>query len=267
MTDMIDTDSTRERILHLVVEAGPVSVLELARDLHLTPAGVRRHVAALEEAGQVAVHAARAGRGAVGRGRPARRYVATTRAQAALDCTYAELATHALAFLGEVGGEEVLERFAEARAAELERELVPAVAAADLRGRTDELAHALSGQGYAASVRTVPGGRAVQLCQGHCPVRDVAVTYPGLCEAETRMLSRVLGVHVQRLSTLAAGAHVCTTHVPVHVPVPGARATDSTTTDISTSDRTTTDPTNGSGTTGTRSTAHDRLVAVPEGDR
>lgn len=264
VVDPNDADSTRERILHLVVEAGPVSVLELARDLHLTPAGVRRHVAALEEAGQVAVHTARTGRGAVGRGRPARRYVATTRAQSALDCTYAELASHALAFLGEVAGEEVLERFAEARAADLERALVPALAAPDLRGRTDELAHGLSVQGYAASVRTVPGGRAVQLCQGHCPVRDVAATYPALCEAETRMLSRVLGVHVQRLSTLAAGAHVCTTHVPVHVPVPGGRPTGTTsTTETGTTSTTSTTDTS----TDTRSTAHDRLVAVPEGDR
>ena len=52
-------------------------------------------------------------------------------------------------------------------------------------------------------------------------VRDVAASNPALCEAETRMFSRVLGVHVQRLSTLAAGGHVCTSHIPVRVPAPG----------------------------------------------
>ena len=94
-----------------------------------------------------------------------------------------------------------------------------------LRERTERLAEALSGQGYAASVRAVPGGRAIQLCQGHCPVRDVAARYPALCEAETRMFSRLLGVHVQRLSTLAAGGHVCTTHIPVRVLAPGTTGT------------------------------------------
>jgi predicted ArsR family transcriptional regulator len=238
--DTLESDSsTRDRIVHLVVEEGPVSVLELARDLHLTTAGVRRHIAALEEAGQVVVHTSPAA-GAPGRGRPARRYVATVRAQSALDCTYAELAGKALAYLAEVAGHEASERFAERRADELAESLAPQVNPGEgLRERTSLLAEALSGQGYAASVRAVPGGQAIQLCQGHCPVRDVAASNPALCEAETRMFSRVLGVHVQRLSTLAAGGHVCTTHIPVRVPAPGttgrvraavaARQTDRTT--------------------------------------
>ena len=61
--------------------------------------------------------------------------------------------------------------------------------------------------------------KAVQLCQGHCPVQHVATEFPELCEAEAEAFSRMLGVHVQRLATLAHGAHVCTTHVPVATPV------------------------------------------------
>src|SRR5665648_1027415 len=75
------------------------------------------------------------------------------------------------------------------------------------------LADGLSADGYAASVRPLPGGRAVQLCQGHCPVQVVAARFPQLCEAEARVFSSLLGVHVQRLSTLAGGGHVCTTHI------------------------------------------------------
>ena len=54
----------------------------------------------------------------------------------------------------------------------------------------------------------------VQLCQGHCPVQHVASEFPQLCEAETEAFGRLLGVHVQRLATLAHGDHVCTTFVP-----------------------------------------------------
>lgn len=252
--DSTESDSsTRDRILRLVVEAGPVSVLELAEDLQLTPAGVRRHIAALEEAGQVAAHTARRP-GAQGRGRPARRYVATVQAQSSLDCTYAELAEQALDYLAQVAGEDAVEQFAERRALELEDALAPAVDGVEpLRERVGHLADALSVEGYAASVRSVPGGLAVQLCQGHCPVRDVAATYPVLCEAETRALSRLLGVPVQRLSTLAAGGHVCTTHVSLRaVPQAGG-------------DR---EPalTSASTTTTTPTTDH-RLTAPVEGDR
>src|SRR5690606_19493342 len=89
-------------------------------------------------------------------------------------------------------------------------------AGADPALRAQALAQALSGDGYAASTRSLgPGGAAgTQLCQGHCPVQHVARQFPQLCEAETATFSRLLGVHVQRLATLAHGEHVCTTHVP-----------------------------------------------------
>lgn len=252
--DSTESDSsTRDRILRLVVEAGPVSVLELAEDLQLTPAGVRRHIAALEDAGQVAAHAARRP-GTQGRGRPARRYVATVQAQSSLDCTYAELAEQALDYLSQIAGDDAVEEFAERRARDLEAALGPELeGSTPLRERVGHLADALSHEGYAASVRAVPGGLAVQLCQGHCPVRDVAATYPVLCEAETRALSRLLGVPVQRLSTLAAGGHVCTTHVSLRAaPQAGGDREPA----LSSSRTTTTTPT----------TDH-RLTAPVEGDR
>ncbi len=66
--------------------------------------------------------------------------------------------------------------------------------------------------GYAASVHEGPVGE--QLCQQHCPVAHVAHEFPQLCEAETEMISRVLGRHVQRLATIAHGDGVCTTSIP-----------------------------------------------------
>ncbi|MDK7160631.1 transcriptional regulator, partial [Pauljensenia sp. UMB3104] len=60
---------------------------------------------------------------------------------------------------------------------------------------------------------------------GHCPIQNVAGDFPQLCDAETLAFGKLLDVHVQRLSTLAGGGHVCTTHIPVGMPVirPGAR--------------------------------------------
>ena len=77
---------------------------------------------------------------------------------------------------------------------------------------TQTLARTLSAEGYAASVRPAVAGE--QLCQHHCPVAHVAERFPQLCEAETEAFSRQLGVHVQRLATIAHGDGVCTTHVP-----------------------------------------------------
>ena len=51
----------------------------------------------------------------------------------------------------------------------------------------------------------------------------MAEQFPQLCEVETRTFSRLLGVHVQRLATIAHGDGVCTTHIPrvsdpTHIP-------------------------------------------------
>ena len=45
-------------------------------------------------------------------------------------------------------------------------------------------------------------------------IEGLAAEFPQLCEAETDAFARLLGVHVQRLATLAGGEHVCTTYVP-----------------------------------------------------
>ncbi|WP_448060379.1 helix-turn-helix transcriptional regulator [Cellulomonas hominis] len=220
----LDTDpeaGTRRRVLELIASAGPVSAAGLAAELDLTTAAIRRHLAVLEGTDQIAVHeggAATPGR----RGRPAKRYVVTRGGQDALSHRYSELAAEALRYLAEIGGAPAVQAFAELRFRGLEVTHAAALAAAgtDVAARVRALADALSDDGYAASARPVPGSSAIQLCQGHCPVQQVASEFPQLCEAEAHAFSRVLGVHVQRLATLAGGGHVCTTNIPILPPAP-----------------------------------------------
>ncbi|GIG28787.1 helix-turn-helix transcriptional regulator [Cellulomonas marina] len=221
-----DADAgTRRRVLQLVASEGPVSAPELAAALSLSAVAVRRHLGTLEQGGQIEVHRTPAAGPAGRRGRPARRWIVTEDGQTVLSQRYAELASSALRFLVETGGPDAVEAFAEHRARQLEARLAPAVADVSLPvgDRVAALADELTGHGYAASARPVPGGAAVQLCQGHCPVQDVAREFPQLCEAEARGFSRLLGVHVQRLSTLAGGGHVCTTSIPTRIPIPARR--------------------------------------------
>lgn len=210
---------TRDMILQLIVERGPVTAAQLARILYLTPAAVRRHIGTLEEQDLITVRekASRAAK----RGRPARHYVATNRGQSQLSATYSELAVNALSFIRSELGEEKVEEFAHTQIASLEKRYEAAVNAAgpDTTKRAAALVSLLSEDGYAASLRSVgPRGYALQLCQGHCPIMEVAGQFPEICEAETRAFSRLLGVHVQRLATLAGGDHVCTTHIPLLIP-------------------------------------------------
>ena len=214
-----DEATTRERVLRLIVELGPISAADLARRLDLTSAAVRRHLITLETEHQVEARddvpiAKR------GRGRPARKYVAAASAHAQLGTAYAQAALAALAQIKAALGDEGVAAFAQARSEEMRTRYAAAMddAGDDLAARAETLAQLLAADGYAATARPMAGGIAVQVCQGHCPVLHVAEAHHELCEAETRVFSELLGVHVQRLATLAGGGHACTTHIPLMIP-------------------------------------------------
>jgi predicted ArsR family transcriptional regulator len=139
-----------------------------------------------------------------------------------MNSDYDDVATSALRFLAEHAGAEAVGEFARERSAEVEQRYSAQLAAAgdNVTARADALAAALIADGFAASTRPVGQGTplaGVQLCQGHCPVQHVAAEFPQFCDAETDAFSRLLGVHVQRLATLAHGEHVCTTFIPLSV--------------------------------------------------
>lgn len=219
-----EDSGTRQVVLELIIEKGPVAAATLADMLSLTPAAIRRHLIALEEDGQIEAYKEPPGT-MRGRGRPARNYVATDAGRSTQPGEYSALANRALTYLMQIAGPQAVEEFANSRSSEVERRYAPVVHAAgpDRAAKVRALADALAADGYAATVREVGSGMALQLCQGNCPVQDVATEFPQLCEAETQAFARLLDVHVQRLASLAAGEHVCTTNVPIAVPMPKYR--------------------------------------------
>ena len=222
-----ETDaSTRQRVASSILEHGPSTAAELAERLGLTPAAIRRHLDVLLVFSHVEAREQRI-YGARGRGRPAKDFVLTDAGRAVFYTAYDDLAIEALEFLATAAGPDAVTRFAEARMAQSEQHYQERMTSAGLDSTPAQaLAAALSEDGYVAS--TLPSAIGEQLCQHHCPVAHVAERFPQICEVETAAFSRLLGVHVQRLATIAHGDGVCTTHVP-HVR--------RTTTDMTTSER------------------------------
>jgi predicted ArsR family transcriptional regulator len=213
---------TRDRVRQAISEHGPLTAAALASRLGLTPAAVRRHLDLLAERGVIEEHVP-AGAAGRRRGRPARAYILSEAGHAAMNSDYDDVATSALRFLAEHAGADAVDEFVRERTAEIERRYAAQLAESggDVTTRAEALATALTADGFAASTRPVAQGTplaGVQLCQGHCPVQHVAAQFPQFCDAETDAFSRLLGVHVQRLATLAHGEHVCTTFIPLSAP-------------------------------------------------
>lgn len=213
--EFADALSTRERILQLIITDGPISANEVAEQLQLTAAGIRRHLSELQTQGHIVLYEP-VGK-AAGPGRPARFFIATPAGQNTLAKGYENIAVAAMQYVKDRNGQEAIDEFAATEMDKLRTEIEPVLAEVgdDIEQRVEVLAQELSRRGYAATVRSVPGAPILQLCQGHCPVQDVAAQFPEICEAETRVIAKTLGVHVQRLATIASGEHVCTTSIPI----------------------------------------------------
>ena len=206
--DALGEGRTRDHVAQLILECGPMTAAAIAERVDLSPAAIRRHLDALVDEGRLYETQPRPS-ARRGRGRPARTYALTDAGRASFPHAYDDLATTALRYLRDTGGETAVTAFAEHRAMTLERTLVgtgPVSTPAELAG-------ALTAAGYASSTESAQAG--IQLCQHHCPVAHVAAEFPQLCEAETRAFERVLGTYVQRLATIAHGDGVCTTHIPL----------------------------------------------------
>jgi predicted ArsR family transcriptional regulator len=207
---------TRDRVARLLLEHGPSTAAQLGEALRLSPAAIRRHLDAML-ADDLVTAREQPQRGPRGRGRPAKIFALTDAGREAFPHTYDGLATAALRWIAEHGGAEAVSDFVSSQVSALEERCRVAMegAGVDPLARAEALAQALTAEGYAANASVIASGG--QLCQHHCPVAHVAVEFPQLCEAETRVISRLVGTHVQRLATIAHGDGVCTTHIPSKV--------------------------------------------------
>ncbi len=206
---------TRNAIVTLLLEKGPITASDIGGRLGLSAAGVRRHLEALLDNDDATVAPSAAIRQR-GRGRPAKHFQLTALGRNKLGHAYDDLAGAAMRQLRKIGGDAAIEAFARQRVDAIVADVQPASGgdAVDVEAAADRIAGAFTAAGFSASTRVV--GNGVQICQHHCPVSHVASEFPELCDAEREAFTELLGTHVQRLATIANGDCACTTHVPLN---------------------------------------------------
>jgi predicted ArsR family transcriptional regulator len=197
----------RAAVLDLVKREGPVAAEDLAARLGITSMAVRQHLDGLASQGLVA-NEARAG----GRGRPAKLWRATAKADAHFPDSHALLAGDLIGQMKKAFGDEGLDRLLKLRTTDQAKAYREAVAPKhSLKARLEALAAIRSREGYMAEVKREAETGAWLLVENHCPICAAATLCTGLCREELALFGKVLGrdVRVERVSHILAGAGRC----------------------------------------------------------
>jgi predicted ArsR family transcriptional regulator len=197
----------RSAVLDLLKREGPVTADSLADRLGVTAMAVRQHLAGLEDDG-LAAHRTKVG----GRGRPAKLWQVTGKADSHFPDSHSALATELIGQMRKVFGEQGLDRLFKLRTADQEKSYRARIGEkSSLKARLEALARIRADEGYMAEVRRDPETGGWLLVENHCPVCAAARLCTGLCREELKLFERVLGkdVRVERVSHIMAGAGRC----------------------------------------------------------
>lgn len=202
--------------MHRCKDVGDATVAELAEHLGISEAATRKHVDRLADDGLLTSRTVNQGRG-----RPVARWSLTDASLELFPRRTDELASELLDFLADRGREE-LGAFLRWRQQRQVAEYEQYIDADDVAERLEQLADALSADGYRAEMAS--DGDGFVLRQTHCTIEDVARGQPLLCAHEAAAFGRLLGddVRVTRRETLAKGDGACVCHVQLRAPVANA---------------------------------------------
>ena len=212
------TGSAAATVGRTLLLAGPSTASDIAEELGLTGAAVRKQIDHLVESGLVeASDRAPYGPAALdskrGRGRPSRVFTLTPAGRARFGVHQESLTLSAVKFISQTGGTAAVSKFAANVAADFVQRHNEISGLETVEERAQALISALNEEGFAATETEGLFG-STQICQHNCPMGDVAMAFPAMCEEETKAFSDLTGVHVTRLATIAKGSAVCTTLVP-----------------------------------------------------
>lgn len=194
---------TRERILELVIERRELRVEDLAEELGITSAAVRRHLDNLRADGLVDVRAVRQSAG-----RPYYAYHATEAATTPVPAAYAGLLERMLRSLGEQDEviASVMTSVAEALASRHQPEMAGMVSGANAE-RVAQVTKSLKEDGILDSWNSQADG--FHLVNGACPYHKAAEISKLPCETDRLAIELLLGLQVEQLNRIVDGSPIC----------------------------------------------------------
>ncbi|TNE60641.1 MAG: HTH domain-containing protein [Alphaproteobacteria bacterium] len=199
--------NTRETILTELKRRGNARADELAKALSLTAMAVRQHLYQMQEEGVVTCCA----EATPGRGRPAKHWELTQKADVYFPDTHRDLSLDIIDSIRATLGEDGLNALIEHRTGKQKARYDTAMNGAHtLRARLDILAAERVREGYMAEVTEAEDG-SLLLLENHCPICEAAKACSGLCRQELSLFRDLLADEgmVERTEHALSGGRRC----------------------------------------------------------
>ncbi|WP_166240178.1 helix-turn-helix transcriptional regulator [Paenibacillus turpanensis] len=201
--DSLPEPSTRREILILLKKSGFLTVQELSEQLGFTGMAIRRQLLALQSEGYV--HVAFQRRNAR---KPSCVYRLSVSAERLFPNQYEGLALDLLECIQELCDDSFLNTLFTNRTKRLESKYRIVKKGKNLKIRIQELAHIQDTEGYMTKLEENEDG-SFTFEEGNCPVSQVALRFPQVCQCELEFFTDLLDAHVERVECLSDGGTHC----------------------------------------------------------
>jgi len=196
---------THDKIIELLKTQGPLTAKVLASELSLTTMGIRQHMLALEESGELTFKDEKAPRG-----RPTRYWSLTAKTNSHFADRHDELSVQLIDSVIAVFGDDGLDKLIANREKSSKR--LYRLALADRYGVEEKLitlAKLRSDEGYMATV--TQEGSVFWLFENHCPICAAATKCLSFCRSELQLFQSLLKdvAMVTREEHIVEGARRC----------------------------------------------------------
>lgn len=196
---------TTDKIIQLLKLHGPLTAKTLAEELALTTMGVRQHLQALEDAGDVDIEDR-----VEGRGRPTRYWGLTEQSRTHFADRHSELSLQLIDSVKMIFGDQGLDKLIEHREQTAMQQYRSALQGmTDITSRLTKLVELRTLEGYMATQEQADG--AFWLLENHCPICSAATKCQNFCRSELQQFQQLFAdiATVSREEHIIDGARRC----------------------------------------------------------
>ncbi|WP_330148910.1 metalloregulator ArsR/SmtB family transcription factor [Shewanella xiamenensis] len=196
---------TTDKIIQLLKLHGPLTAKTLAEELALTTMGVRQHLQALEEEGDVDIEDR-----VEGRGRPTRYWGLTEQSRTHFADRHSELSLQLIDSVKMIFGDQGLDKLIEHREQTAMQQYRSALQGmTDITSRLTKLVELRTLEGYMATQEQADG--VFWLLENHCPICSAATKCQNFCRSELQQFQQLFAdiATVSREEHIIDGARRC----------------------------------------------------------